>query len=131
MVRVDGQLRPLANTTALSAEAAEKIIAEITTDEQWAQLAKTGEVDFACEIPGLARFRVNVYRQQRGIDAVFRIIPLRAADARGARLAGALVAPDGLPHRHGAVHRARRAAASRRRWRRCSARWRRTAPTTC
>jgi twitching motility protein PilT len=77
LVRVDGQIRPLANNTTLSAEAAEKIIAEITTDAQWAQLGKAGEVDFACEIPGLARFRVNVYRQHRGIDAVFRIIPLR------------------------------------------------------
>ena len=77
IMRVDGQLRPLANDTPLSAEAAERIIADITTDEQWAQLAKKGEVDFACEIAGLARFRVNVYRQHRGIDAVFRIIPLK------------------------------------------------------
>src|SRR4029079_4490752 len=77
MIRVDGQLRPLGNAAALSAEASEKVIAEITTDAQWTQLAKKGEVDFACQIPGLARFRVNVYRQQRGIDAVFRIIPQR------------------------------------------------------
>jgi twitching motility protein PilT len=77
IMRVDGALRPLANDTPLNPEAAEKIIADITTDAQWAQLAQKGEVDFACEIPGLARFRVNVYRQHRGIDAVFRIIPLK------------------------------------------------------
>jgi twitching motility protein PilT len=75
LVRVDGQLRPLSTATQLSAEAAEKVIAEITSDAQWALLARKGEVDFACELPGLARFRANVYRQQRGLDAVFRIIP--------------------------------------------------------
>lgn len=33
------------------------------------------EVDFSFEIPGLARFRVNVFIQNRGIGAVFRTIP--------------------------------------------------------
>ncbi len=77
LVRVDGQVRPLSSQQLLSAEAAEKVIAEIASDAQWMLLAKHGEVDFAWEIPGLARFRVNVYRQQRGLDAVFRIIPLQ------------------------------------------------------
>jgi twitching motility protein PilT len=73
-IRVDGQMRPLSGTSLLSAEAAERVIAEVVTDAQWAVLSRKGEVDFAYEIPGLARFRVNVYRQQRGLDAVFRII---------------------------------------------------------
>jgi twitching motility protein PilT len=77
LMRVDGQIRPLSGTSVLSAEAAEKVIAEITTDAQWTVLSKKGEVDFAYEIPGLGRYRVNVYRQQRGLDAVFRLIALR------------------------------------------------------
>jgi twitching motility protein PilT len=32
-------------------------------------------VDLALGVPGIARFRVNAYRQQRGVDAVFRLIP--------------------------------------------------------
>jgi twitching motility protein PilT len=76
MVRVDGQLRPLSGTAPISPNAAEKIIAEVMTDEQWAVLSSKGEVDFALEIPALARCRVNVYSQQRGLDAVFRILSI-------------------------------------------------------
>ncbi|MFI5308104.1 MAG: PilT/PilU family type 4a pilus ATPase [Polyangiales bacterium] len=77
LARVDGQVRPLSGTSIVSAEAAEKIIAEIATDAQWLVLSKKGEVDFAYEMPGLLRARVNIYRQQRGLDAVFRLIPLK------------------------------------------------------
>ena len=37
---------------------------------------KNGEIDFAYAIAGVGRCRVNLYRQQRGVDGVFRIIPL-------------------------------------------------------
>jgi len=37
--------------------------------------AVESQVDFAYAIPGVGRFRANVYRQQRGLDAVFRAIP--------------------------------------------------------
>jgi twitching motility protein PilT len=74
MIRVDGALHPLGNSP-LSSEAAEKVIAEVMTDDQWDVLRKLGEVDFAYELRDLGRFRVNVYRQQRGLDVVFRIIP--------------------------------------------------------
>ena len=36
---------------------------------------KHGELDFAYTLPGVGRFRANVYRQQRGSDGVFRVIP--------------------------------------------------------
>ena len=36
---------------------------------------QTGDLDFAYEIPGLARYRANFFRQNRGISAVFREIP--------------------------------------------------------
>jgi twitching motility protein PilT len=74
MVRVDGTLHPLGDS-ALASEAAEKVIAEVMTDDQWGVLRERGEVDFAYELRGLGRFRVNVYRQQRGLDVVFRIVP--------------------------------------------------------
>ncbi|MGZ8780050.1 MAG: type IV pilus twitching motility protein PilT, partial [Thermoanaerobaculia bacterium] len=37
----------------------------------------TGDVDYSYEIPGLARYRVNLFRQQRGAGAVFRVIPTK------------------------------------------------------
>lgn len=77
LIRVDGEMVPLSDMTAISPESASKIIAEVATEAQWAQLKEKGEVDFAYSLPGTGRFRANVYRQQRGIDAVFRIIPVQ------------------------------------------------------
>ena len=76
LARIDGQLRPMSSGKPISAKAANKVIAEFLNDEQWRELAIYGETDFAYEIPQLARFRVNVYRQQRGFDIVFRVIPV-------------------------------------------------------
>ena len=38
---------------------------------------RTGDIDFSYEIPGVARYRVNLFRQQRGAGAVFRVIPTK------------------------------------------------------
>jgi twitching motility protein PilT len=75
LVRVHGRLRPLKSEQKISAEDAERLIAEVLSDEQWKELAERGEIDFAHSISGVGRFRVNAYRQQRGLDIVFRIIP--------------------------------------------------------
>jgi twitching motility protein PilT len=42
--------------------------------EQAALLDADGQIDFAYTLPGVGRFRVNVYRQQRGLDGVFRTV---------------------------------------------------------
>ena len=60
----------------LSAGQAETMLAGCMTPEQKDAFEKNGEIDFAYAIPGVGRFRVNLYRQQRGMDGVFRIIPL-------------------------------------------------------
>ncbi len=50
-------------------------IAEILSPTEREILERTGQVDLAYDAPGLGRFRTNVYRQARGTDAVFRVIP--------------------------------------------------------
>jgi twitching motility protein PilT len=77
LVRLNGELQPLHGDTVLNADATEQIVASILDDEQWQTLALDGEIDLAYEIPGGGRFRVNVYRQHHGMDAVFRVIPRR------------------------------------------------------
>jgi twitching motility protein PilT len=47
----------------------------IMTESQRAQLDAEHEVDFACELPGIGRFRVNVFVHSRGPGAVLRTIP--------------------------------------------------------
>jgi len=48
---------------------------EILDPEQAEALRTRGQVDFAYTLEGVGRFRSNAYRQQRGVDAVFRAIP--------------------------------------------------------
>jgi twitching motility protein PilT len=57
--------------------AVERMVAASLTPEQRALLAHAGELDFCFDLPGIGRFRANAYRQQRGLDAVFRSIPDR------------------------------------------------------
>ncbi|RMF85795.1 MAG: type IV pili twitching motility protein PilT, partial [Nitrospinota bacterium] len=61
----------------LTPELNEKLLFEIMTPEQIEEFQARMDIDFAYEIPGEARFRVNVFRQRKGIGAVFRLIPSR------------------------------------------------------
>ncbi|MEW5852149.1 MAG: PilT/PilU family type 4a pilus ATPase, partial [Myxococcota bacterium] len=62
-------------TDRLDAARLEALVRAILTDEQKRVLDEKGEVDFAYTLPGVARYRANAYKQQRGLDAVFRYIP--------------------------------------------------------
>jgi len=48
---------------------------EITPEHKIKQFEETGDVDFAYEIPTLARYRANFFQQKIGVAAVFREIP--------------------------------------------------------
>ena len=60
---------------ALEPERSDALLRSILSEEQAAHLDGHGQIDLAYPLPGTGRFRVNVYRQQRGLDAVFRAIP--------------------------------------------------------
>jgi twitching motility protein PilT len=72
-VRIHGKLRPLDGETG--APDTEKILLEVLTAEQRKQFDENHDLDFAYSVSGVGRFRCNIYRQQRGIDGVFRPIP--------------------------------------------------------
>jgi twitching motility protein PilT len=57
------------------------MIYEITPEHKVKQFEETGDVDFAYEIPGLARYRANFFQQLFGCAAVFREIPNNIATA--------------------------------------------------
>lgn len=48
---------------------------EIVAEDKIKVFEETGDVDFAYEIPGLARYRANFFQQRNGVGAVFREIP--------------------------------------------------------
>ncbi len=80
MMRKDGALQPLKGEQPVPPETAKRLLRQILDDAQLEQLERQGQVDLAYSIPGLGRFRVNAYRQFRGMDAAFRIIPERIPD---------------------------------------------------
>jgi twitching motility protein PilT len=73
-VRRLGSLEDLDSHALLPAES-ERLLAEILTPAQKEAVETGGQVDFSYTLAGVARFRVNAYRQQKGTDAVFRVIP--------------------------------------------------------
>jgi twitching motility protein PilT len=74
MLRVNGVLQR-GEHRPLSAEELKLIIHELLTDAQIRQLEADGDLDCAYTLPGVARFRINVYRKHPGLAAAFRIIP--------------------------------------------------------
>ncbi|MEN8258178.1 MAG: type IV pilus twitching motility protein PilT [Thermodesulfobacteriota bacterium] len=51
------------------------MVYEIITEEKAKKYEETGDIDFGYEIPGLARYRGNLFQQKYGVGAVFREIP--------------------------------------------------------
>ncbi len=74
MIRIDGDIRRI-NMPELSHKDVHGLIYDIMNDKQRKDYEEFFETDFSFEIPGLARFRVNAYNQNRGAGAVFRTIP--------------------------------------------------------
>ncbi|MFO0027914.1 MAG: type IV pilus twitching motility protein PilT [Pseudomonadota bacterium] len=74
MIRVDGDVRRI-NIPALDHKSVHALVYDIMSDKQRRDYEEFLEVDFSFEIPGLARFRVNAFNQNRGAGAVFRTIP--------------------------------------------------------
>lgn len=74
MIRVDGDIRRI-NVPALDSKEVYGLIYEIMNDKQRKEFEEFLECDFSFEIPGIARFRVNAYNQNRGAGGVFRTIP--------------------------------------------------------
>lgn len=74
MIRVHGDVRRI-NLPPLEHKDVHGMIYDITNDGQRKAYEDKLEVDFSFAIPGLARFRVNAFNQDRGAAAVLRTIP--------------------------------------------------------
>ncbi len=74
MIRVDGDVRRI-NVPPMDHTTVHELVYDIMNDKQQKDYEEFLECDFSFEIPGLARFRVNAFNQNRGAGAVFRTIP--------------------------------------------------------
>lgn len=76
MIRVDGDVRRI-NVPPLDHAQVHDLIYDIMNDKQRKDFEEFFETDFSFEVPGVARFRVNAFNQNRGAAAVFRTIPTK------------------------------------------------------
>ncbi len=74
IVRVDGSMKRT-KVPALTPEQTRDGIYDIMNDTQRALFEEKNDIDFSIELGSIARFRVNIFMQNRGIGAVFRVIP--------------------------------------------------------
>ena len=77
MFRVDGQLVPLKDGKRLPPEEVARMAFGIMNEFQKEKFKQSNEVDLAYGVPGLGRFRVNVFQQRGTIGAVLRVIPFK------------------------------------------------------
>jgi twitching motility protein PilT len=70
---------------------------EIVTEEKVKEFEETGDIDFGYEIPGIARYRGNLFQQKYGIGAVFREIPSDILSCKQLGLPSIVSRLSGLP----------------------------------
>jgi len=73
--RTHGEMKRQGATPPLKTEQLELMLLAVMPERNRAEWKETGDSDFAYEISGLARFRVNAARDRKGPMAVFRVIP--------------------------------------------------------
>jgi len=74
VIRIRGDLERI-KYDVLTNDGLKALLYEITPEHKIKVFEETGDVDFAYEIPGLARYRANFFQQKYGVAAVFREIP--------------------------------------------------------
>ncbi|MCW2496927.1 type IV pilus twitching motility protein PilT [Jatrophihabitans sp.] len=74
-IRVHGDLGSLPGWEILTAETIAMLIRSIVSPEQWLRFETEQEYDFAYDVPGLSRFRINLFQQRNAYGSVMRAIP--------------------------------------------------------
>ncbi len=77
MFRVDGHLVPLKDGPRLPPEEVARMAFGTMNEFQKEKFKQTNEVDLAYGVPGLGRFRVNIFQQRGAVGGVFRVIPFK------------------------------------------------------
>ncbi len=75
VLRLRGALHRLENLPVLTAEDTRGLLYRITSTEQQKKLELERQLDMSYSIPGVARFRVNIYSQRESLAGAFRLIP--------------------------------------------------------
>jgi twitching motility protein PilT len=84
-IRIHGDLSHLPHHEELTASDTARLIRSVVNDEQWERFERDLELDLAYDVPGLSRFRVNLFQQRNVYGSVMRAIPhdIKALDELG------------------------------------------------
>jgi len=81
LIRHDGDIKPIAGRSALSPADTERILWPITPERNREEFQRRHDTDFAYELPGIGRFRCNLFMDRKGMGGAFRMIPSRIMTA--------------------------------------------------
>ncbi len=81
LFRKNGDIVRLGDAPVFSADQSREVLFSITPEDKQARFEEDHDVDFSYEIPGLARFRCNLFLDRKGVGGVFRVIPTEIATA--------------------------------------------------
>jgi len=80
--RIHGELVPLVDRRKIAAKETIDLARRIMSDKQWQIFEENHEIDMAHSVPGIGRFRVNVFTQRGSVGLVFRVIPTEVRTVR-------------------------------------------------
>jgi twitching motility protein PilT len=83
--RIHGELKPI-NDHLLKPSETLELAKQFMTDERYEALQQNGDVDFSYGVAGLARFRINAYKQRGSVGLAIRIVPSRIPSMEELRL---------------------------------------------
>jgi len=90
-LRVDGEMTPLADHPILPPIDVEQMLFEVTPAKNRRDFKEREDTDFAYHAEGLGRFRVNLFRDRKGVGGVFRTVPSQVMSASDIGLPESLV----------------------------------------
>jgi twitching motility protein PilT len=75
VMRLHGELKRIEQRSALERDQLHAMVCSIMPDRNYQEFLASNDTDFAHEIPGVARFRANAFKDHKGTGGVFRVIP--------------------------------------------------------
>jgi twitching motility protein PilT len=92
MMRNDGKMQKLeCDEPVITPEVMEELLQSIMPEKNQDEFERRNDTDFAYEVPGLARFRSNVFRDRKGMGGSFRRIPSEILTAEELGLSKAIM----------------------------------------
>jgi twitching motility protein PilT len=97
LIRLDGDMTEIAGLPAISADESKRLIYSILYEDQRARFEAEWELDCSFAVAGVARFRINVFLQKNGVEAVMRVITPKIPTPEQLRMTSTITGFTDLP----------------------------------